>query len=107
MTLADLKTHLKTETKLEFALWGWSHAPAGDYGVVSGDQDSSFFAGKNVAETATRGYVDYFTRSDGETPKGTIEAALRSSGWEWFHNSVQYEDETGFLHHEWRVRWLG
>lgn len=106
MTLAELKTHLETETEFSFALWAWSHAPAGDYGTVSGDADATFFAGGN-AETATRGYVDYFTRSDGEAAKGTIESALRSSGWEWYHNSVQYEDDTGFLHHEWRVRWLG
>lgn len=106
MTLNDLKNHLETKTGYEWALWGWSSAPAGDYGVVSGDADSTFFAGGN-AERAPRGFVDYFTRTDGNASTGTIESALRSSAWEWFLNSVQYEEETGFLHFEWRVRCLG
>jgi hypothetical protein len=87
-------------------MWAWSSAPKGDYGVVSQDVDSTFFAGGN-AERATTGYVDYFTRTDGETVKTTIETALKKSGWEWNHNSVQFEPETGFVHHEWKVRNLG
>ena len=105
--LTELCNHLKTKTGYAFAVWGWNHAPAGDYGVVSGDADDTFFSNTKNSERMARGYVDYFTRSDGETAKADIETALESSGVLWRHNSVQFENETGFVHHEWRVVWLG
>lgn len=103
--LTDLCSHLKTKTGYAFAVWGWSHAPAGDYGVVSGDADATLFAGSRNAEHMSRGYVDYFTRTDGETAKAAIEDALATAGVLWKHNSVQFENETGFVHHEWVIVW--
>ena len=103
--LTELCNHLKTKTGYAFAVWGWNHAPAGDYGVVSGDADETFFSNTKNSERMARGYVDYFTRSDGETAKAAIETALESSGVLWRHNSVQFENETGFVHHEWVIRW--
>lgn len=105
--LTELKNFLVQKTNLQWAVWGWSHAPAGDYGVVSGDADATFIAGNKNAEHAGRGYVDYYTRTDGEAVKATIEAALDQAGVLWVHNSVQFESETGFVHHEWVIRWLG
>ena len=104
-TLAALCDFIASETKFSFALWAWDHAPAGSYGVVSQDEDSTFFADGN-AERVVRGYVDYFARSDGFAEKAAIETALQKSGWHWRHLSVQYED-SGIVHHEFRVAWLG
>lgn len=104
--LSSLCTFLASETSYKFALWAWAHGPSGDYGVVTQDQDSTFFAEGN-AERAQRGYVDYFTHSDGFVAKSTIEAALAKSGWHWSHQSVQFEIENGIVHHEWVVAWLG
>ena len=105
-SLSALATYLKTNTSIEFALWAWAHAPGGTYGVVSMDEDATFFAQGN-AEHATRGYVDVFCRSDGMTEKGGVESALNSSGWHWFHSAVQFEEDTGTTHHTWSVAWLG
>lgn len=106
--LADLATYLERETGIETVLWAWSHAPGGaDYMVVTQDQDATFYAAEGNAERAQRGFVDVFTRSDGFAVKNTVEAALKESGWQWFHRSVQFEQETGLVHHDWGVAWLG
>lgn len=106
-TLADLAPWLENQTGIGAVLWAWSHAPGNaDYMVVTQDQDSTFFAGGN-AERAERGYVDVFTRTDGFAVKAVVETALKASGWQWVHQSVQFENETGLTHHEWRVSWLG
>lgn len=105
-TLPLLSDYIAEQTEIPMAVWAWAHAPAGTYGTVTGDQDSTFFAGGN-AERATRGYVDVFCRSDGFAEKALVETALQASGWHWFHNSTQFEEETGIIHHAWSVAWLG
>lgn len=104
--LAELATWFETTTGISTALWAWSHAPSGTYAVVTQDDDATFFASGN-AERAQRGFVDVFTRSDGFAVKQTVEAALAASGWEWYHRSAQYENETGLVHHDFAVVWLG
>lgn len=105
VTLIQLSDFLAQATHLPFAMWGWNKAPAGSYGVVSADDDATFFAEGN-AERIQRGYVDWFARSEGFADKAAIESALQGSGWHWRLNSVQYEDQ-GLVHYEWRVAWLG
>lgn len=105
-SLSALATWLTAQTQIQFALWAWAHAPGGTYGVVTMDQDSTFFAGGN-AEHASRGYVDIFCRSDGFTEKSAVEDALNASGWHWWHSAVQFEEDTGTTHHTWSVAWLG
>lgn len=102
--LDGLKTALAT-TNLDFAFAAWSHAPTGDYGVYSLNGQSELSSDSDAAsEIMLEGYVDYFCRSDALTAKESIESALRSLGI-WFSlNSVQYEDDTGYVHYEWEWR---
>lgn len=88
-------------TNLPFAAYGWDTAPCGDYGVYGLDSGYSFDADNRTAETAVQGTVDYFTRTDGEAVRRTIEAALHDIPHRL--NSVQFEDDTKFLHLEWVV----
>lgn len=103
--VSDLVTTLATETGYSWAAWGWSKPPSGDYGVVSGTADDTFQADERNSERVRRGFVDYFTRSDGETAKATIEAALNKSGVQWWNTGLDYEQETGFLHLSYSVVW--
>lgn len=102
MTLNDLETALAA-TGYKFAHYAWSHAPAGDYGVFAEDSSNDFEADDVHAETALEGTVDYFTRDDSGTPKTTIEAVLEGLNVPWYLNSIQYEDDTGYIHYEWVV----
>lgn len=104
-SLPELATWLTAQTQYQFAVWAWAHAPGGTYGVVTADADATFFAGGN-AERATRGYVDLFCRSNGFAEQGAVETALKASGWHWYHNAVQFEEDTGTTHHTWSVAWL-
>lgn len=88
-------------TELPFAHFGWSHAPAGDYGVYAEDGANDLIAGNAHAERVVEGTVDWFTRDDTLAAKATIETALTSAGCAWYLNSIQFEDDTGYIHIEW------
>lgn len=90
-------------TGYRFAHHGWSTAPEGDYGVWGEDYALDFIANGEHAERGTRCYVALYTRDDSETPRNTIESALRSLRCPWQLNSVQYERDSGYIHFEWLV----
>ena len=99
----SLKTALEN-TGLPFAHYAWSKdAPAAkaDHGVWAEDGDNTLYANGKHAERAIQGAVDYFTRSDDGAAKRLIEAALDSIDIAWYLNSIQYEEDTGYLHYEW------
>ena len=99
--LEQLKTALDA-TELPFAFAAWSKAPSGDYGVYTPDGSNDLEADDTHAEKALAGTVDYFTRSTGAAEKALVEAALDTvEGLAWQLNSVQYENDTGYLHYEW------
>lgn len=98
---------LVSSTGYAFAKWGWAKAPAGDYGVISMGDPDTFMADSRHAETAERLYVDYFTRTDGEAAREAIETAMKTMRSMWWLESIQYEEETNFVHLEWVVVRLG
>lgn len=98
--LDTLKTALNA-TGLSFAHFGWSKAPSGDYGVYSEDGANDLVADNVHAERAVEGTVDYFTRDDTLAAQPVIEAALITAGCAWYLNSVQLENDTGYIHLEW------
>ena len=52
-------------------------------------------------------WVNYFTRDDTGAPRTTIETALNGLQVPWYLNSVQYENDTGYIHYEWSVSLYG
>lgn len=50
------------------------------------------------------GTIDYFTRDEDDENIGKIQLALNAARIGWELNSVQYEDETRFIHYEWLFR---
>lgn len=89
-----------TGTGYSFEHYGWSKAPAGDYGVYAEDGGNDLEADGKHAEKALTGTVDYFTRDDSDTPRTTIEAALETCC-VWSLNSIQFEPDSGYIHYEW------
>lgn len=96
----ELKTALLS-TGYKFAHYGWSKAPAGDYGVYAEDGANDLIAENVHVEKVLQGTVDYFTRDDSGEPKQTIETALDSVPVAYYLNSIQFESDTGFIHYEW------
>ena len=90
-----------TNTGLKFAHFGWSKAPAGDYGVFAEDGANDLIAGNVHVEKVLQGTVDSFTRDDSGAPKATIETALESVPVAYYLNSVQFESDSGYIHYEW------
>ncbi len=88
-------------TGYQFAHFGWSKAPAGDYGVYAEDGANDLIAGNKHVEKVLQGTVDFFTRDDSGYPKVAIELALDSVPVAWYLNSIQFESDTGFIHYEW------
>lgn len=98
----ELETALNA-TGYSFAHYGWSHAPTGDYGVYAEDGAEDFEADGRHAEKATECTVDLFTRNDSTGPREAIESALEAFNAPWYLNTVQFEDDTGYIHYEWVV----
>jgi hypothetical protein len=104
--LETILTALET-AKLSFAHHAWSHAPDGDYGVYAEDSGDDFMSDDIHAERGTNYWFHYFTRDDSSTPRTTIEAAFNAAKAPWYLNTVQYENDTGYIHYEWSVGILG
>ena len=120
-------------TGYDFAHFGWSKAPSGDYGVYAEEGANDLVANGRHVERAIRLTVDYFTRAvdkrvtyntttpgvydtngngayswfDAHPAKTAIENALNNSPCVWYLNSVQFENDTGYVHFEWVVEALG
>ena len=93
-------------TGYPFAHYGFSTTAKellGDYGVVSENGSEDFIANDIHLERGTTGTVDLFTRDDSDAPRNAIEAVLNAAECAWTLNTVQYEDDTGYIHYEWVV----
>ena len=91
-------------TGFDFAFCAWRSPQKGaDYGCYMLDGQEALTTGSGAAsEIMLTGTVDYFTKDSSMTPKNTIETALNALGCFWELESVQLEDESGYIHYEWR-----
>ena len=75
------------------------------YVVWAEDMESAQLVADNYKPWHTiEGTIDYFTRNEDDENIGKIPQALNHAGIWWALNSVQYEDETRFIHYEWLFR---
>ena len=94
-------------TGYPFEHYGWSKAPDGDYGVYAEDSGEDFVANDVHLERGTVGTVDLFTRDDTSAPRDAVEAVLNAAGASWYLNTIQFEEDTGYIHYEWVVGLYG
>lgn len=52
-------------------------------------------------EGVVTGTTDLFTKQEFDPWKEAFEKSLDDYGIAWYLNSVQYEEDTGFIHYEW------
>ena len=75
----------------------------GNYIVWAEDgEGSSVHADGQKIERTITGTLDYFTKAEDDPVKQQIEDTLDTDdGLAWSLNSVQYEQDTGYIHFEW------
>lgn len=74
----------------------------GSYIVWAEDgQAAALHADGRMQEQTITGTVDYYTKTPDDPKVWAIQDALNGLGLAWRLESVQYEDETGYIHHEW------
>lgn len=72
------------------------------YIVWAEDSEGSSVEGDDQkANQSIQGTIDYFTKKDMDEKVDEIQAALTNACISFYLNSVQYEDETGYIHYEW------
>lgn len=62
-------------------------------------QGGSVWADGEMVCQAIQGTVDYYTKTESDINVGKIQDALE--GISFRLNSIQFEKETGYIHHEW------
>lgn len=75
------------------------------YCVWAEDTETNSLEADNykAGQTIT-GTVDYFTKDEDDPNIEKFQIAFNAARIGWSLNSVQYEDETGFIHYEWLFR---
>lgn len=101
--LEKIQTALAT-TGYNFAHFGWSTDPDGDFGVWAEEAEATFYTESQNAESLLTGYIDLFVRDGSDSARITVDNALRLAGINFNLESIQYEPETGYVHYEWRWR---
>lgn len=80
----------------------YNHKQDGDYCVWAEDSESGNVSGDNLKQAQTlEGTVDFFTKTEFNSKVDAIQNAMNIAEIAWRLNSVQYEDETGYIHYEW------
>lgn len=71
------------------------------YIVWAEDGDNDLNVNNVHGERAYTGTIDLYTKTENDPLLSSIPVAVESVGGSWYLNSVQYEEETGLIHHEW------
>lgn len=99
-----------TDTGIPAAHYGWEKnlMPTTDHIVYAEESGDDFLGDGKHAETGTEGTVDLYTRDYTETTKNKVEAALEGlENVVWRLNSIQFENDTRYVHFEWVVSEFG
>lgn len=90
-------------TDIPFVELAWSHSPDDKYGVINLDNQLALDADADpVSEKMLTGFVDVFVKKPQDlSTVSDVESALKRLGIWFALNSVQFEDDTGYVHYEW------
>lgn len=74
----------------------------GDYCVWAEDMEPDRVSADNRKKIQNlQGTIDFFTRTEFNPLVDAIQNALNDAAISFYLSSVQYEDETGYIHYEW------
>ncbi len=100
MTLADLRDLLLGVTPDVFHYFATKKPDK--YIVWAEDgQGDSVYSDESMDDRAIQGTIDYFTKTEFDHNVELIQSKLTEAEISWRLNSVQYEEDTGYIHYEW------
>lgn len=100
MKLSDIRDALLTVTQDTFHYF--AHKKPNKYIVWAEDTEAnSIHADNEKIDQVIQGTIDYFTKTEFDPNFDLIQDKLNSIGLSWRLNSIQYEDDTGYIHFEW------
>jgi hypothetical protein len=101
--LNALLNYLNAYTDIPFVELAWSHSPDDKYGVINLENQIALDADADpVSEKMLTGFVDVFVKKPKDlSTVSDVESALKRLGIYFALNSVQFEDDTGYVHYEW------
>lgn len=100
MRLLDLRDLLLTITPDTFHYY--AHNKPDKYIVWAEDGESgSSNADDYKTYQVIQGTIDYFTKMEFDPNFDLIQDKLNSINISWKLSSIQYEEETGYIHYEW------
>lgn len=100
MTLRDLGLALK---KVVPNCYHYTATKQSDKYIVwaEDNQADAVWADGKMQEQTIEGTIDYFTKMEYDPNVSLIQDALNDGNISWRLNSIQYEDDTRFIHYEW------
>lgn len=93
-------------TDIPFVELAWTHSPDDKYGVITLNNQIVLNADADpVTEKMLSGFVDVFVKKPQDlSTVNDVESALKQLGIWFALESVQFEDDTGYVHYEWQWR---
>ncbi len=100
--LNDLKTALLT---IGVPVGHYSAFEQSDKYIVWAEygQSNEVWADGKMQQQAISATVDYFTKTENDVNVSAIQQAFNAAELSWRLESIQYEDDTKFIHFEWVV----
>lgn len=71
------------------------------YFVWQEDGENALISDDAHRDKAVTGTTDLFTKQEFDPWADAIEESFQEAGIAYYLNSVQYEEDTGFIHYEW------
>lgn len=100
MRLQDLRDELLSLRHPVFHYF--AHQQPDQYIVWAEDGQGQAGHGDNSMTTQTiQGTIDYFTKTEFDSTFNQIQEKLNTLDLAWRLNSVQYEEDTKYIHYEW------
>ncbi len=100
MKLSDLRDALLQVLLDVFHYKAW--AKPDKYIVWAEDtQADANYADNHMTDQVIQGTIDYFTKTEFDSNFDLIQNKLNSIDIAWKLSSIQYEEETGYIHYEW------
>ena len=106
MKLSDIRDALLEIIPDVFHYEAW--AKPDKYIVWAEDGEAgSLNADDQKTDQVIQGTIDYFTKTEYDPNFKLIQAKLNSIEISWRLNSIQHEEETGYIHYEWVFEFTG
>ena len=100
--LRDLLLEIRDEYGIPVYHYFKANKKADKYIVWAEDSEgSSSYTDDRKENQSIQGTIDYFTKTEYDPIVQVIQDKLNSADISWRLNAILYEQDTGYIHHEW------